>query len=462
MGVALWMLSRAEEFPAEFRASPYEREVARELRHFWVILRDAEGRVIWRLFGKRVLIKRNGDYLLEGVQEGYYYRHGEPWLKVQAERAEYEAQSRDVVVSGQVRVEALKEEMLFEAERVEWRQREQTLSCPQVKHLQYRQYRLETAGPIVYHLEGREVRCPQPLRVEGEGELLEAQSLTVNLREKVWRLMGPGRIVRWILAGSTLVALLPGGAKGQPAAPEQVQPKKRRVEIHYEKMVEWREEKGVMEGVVIALPEDEVTLYADRVEYDGKEEIAQATGHLRMVDPENVLTGKRILVYVKERRAVVEGEVRMVHTPKEAQKKEATPSEKKEKGERLQKYREEVTLLTCDRLEYFYRRPRKAIASGRVRFEQPRVGRFATAEKGYYFEETDTVRLVGNVKAQDEKGQTFAGPEIELGVKEEWVRAKGPGQIVLYVEEEEEETSPPPAQEGKPAPPPSEGEKKGE
>jgi lipopolysaccharide export system protein LptA len=465
MGLTLWLLRGSEELPPEFRATPYEQEVARELRRFRVSLRDAKGRLLWELFGERVLVKKNGDYLLEGVKEGYYYHNGERWLRVQAERATYQAATRNVTVEGRVQVESLKEEIRFEADRVEWRERDRLLRCPQVKTLVYRDYILRT-GRLLYHVDRRELECPDPLTAEGKGDQLEAMRLTANLKENTWRLFGPGRFVHWVVLGTTL-ALLPRPTEGQPAAPEKGQRRKVRVELHYEKLVHWDQEKGLglVEGVVLTVPEDEVTVYADRLEYDEKKDLARATGHLRLVDPENILTGKRILVYLKEGRAVIEGEVRLVHTPKEVQKAAAEgspevapatpeeaaqpPPEEGREKERIRKYREEVSILSCDRLEYFYRRPRKAVATGHIRLEQPRVGRFATAEQAFYFEETDTLRLVGNVRLQDEEGQSFTGPEIEIGVEKEWVRAKGPGHIVLYVEEEEtEETPPPPSGEG--------------
>lgn len=204
----------------------------------------------------------------------------------------------------------------------------------------------------------------------------------------------------------------------------------------------WWKEPGrigrLMGGVVIR--QGDTTIKVQEAEYNQEANTAAAAGGVTVTDPETQITAERLSVDMGAKKAVLEGSVRVVIRPKE---REAS-ADSSQKGLR-QKLREE-TVVTCGRLEYYYRQKR-AVADGGLKLVQGK--REFTAQKCLYFHKERTAVLTGGVQGVDEKGQTYRADVIKLVLKEddESVEAEGfHGTFKVRKAEGEQEVPPGPVQ----------------
>ncbi|MBI2300371.1 MAG: hypothetical protein HYU66_15735 [Armatimonadetes bacterium] len=278
----------------------------------------------------------------------------------------------------------------------------------------------------------------------------------------------------------------PGETPKEPAsiAPPAPPPERKRAFIHAlepgSRLKSGPDRSVVARGKIqMVIPDDEVIVYCTALDYSGEATgIATVTGDLRIetgkiVDkdgkstipnPENVLTGDIAYVFTKEKRAVVDGHVVVVHQPQEAAK---------EGGDEVEQAKHEKTTLTCDRLTYWYRKgDRKAVAQPLdpnqvIHFEQKT--RKGTAGKATFYdfakdqsETGDVLDLTGGVQAEDDKGQRLQAEVLRIYVDKEMLDGYNFSELVINLEEEEKnpnEPGKPPAVPGgeaapAPAPPP--------
>jgi lipopolysaccharide assembly outer membrane protein LptD (OstA) len=95
----------------------------------------------------------------------------------------------------------------------------------------------------------------------------------------------------------------------------------------------------------------------------------------------------------------------------------AAPKEDEDaKKDRLEKRVKEVTALTCDRLDYFYR-SKRAVAEGNLKVTQGK--RWLTGDQAIYYERYDTVVVNGHVRGEDEKGRTFEADNLKIDMNGE-------------------------------------------
>ncbi len=275
----------------------------------------------------------------------------------------------------------------------------------------------------------------------------------------------------------------PGDAKGakepEPAAKPKTTKDKRKAYLYVLDPNSVVKTKGPENSVVargklqMVIPDDEVILYCNAVDYTGETTgIATLTGDLKIVTgkiakkdgldviptPTNVITGDIAYVFTKEKRAVIDEHVVVVHYPKD----KAPPD-----ADRVQKAKYDVTTLYCDRLTYWYRKgDRKAVAqprlpATRIRFEQKT--RRGTAGMGTYYdfeegqsETGDVLDLVGGVSGEDDDGQVVEAEVCRLYLdldSSQWYNVK---RVVVNLDEEERspaEPGGPPSQPGGEKPP---------
>ncbi len=84
-------------------------------------------------------------------------------------------------------------------------------------------------------------------------------------------------------------------------------------------------------------------------------------------------------------------------------------SEKKQ--DRLERRLKEETILTADRMDYYYR-TKRAVAEGGLKVTQGK--RWLTGDQAIYYDRYDTVVVNGNVKGEDEKGRTFNADNLKI------------------------------------------------
>lgn len=189
----------------------------------------------------------------------------------------------------------------------------------------------------------------------------------------------------------------------------------------------------VLKGNVKFVQGDTVVT-ADNVDYRESTKTAKATGNLKITDPQCVGTGDVCTVNFQQKSALLTGNVRMTAKPKPKAEKPADADKVKPLSS---EWKDEI-VVTCDKIEYFYKEKR-AEASGNLKFVQKE--RVLTADAATYLGKEEIVKLVGNVKGKDDKDKhSFSAPKVTASLKEgaEWVEAeKATG--TFYVKDEEDE-----------------------
>lgn len=186
----------------------------------------------------------------------------------------------------------------------------------------------------------------------------------------------------------------------------------------------------------VKMRQGDTLLVADSVEYneDEKVQTAVATGNLRITDPQNDITGAKGTSYFREKRAVVDGNVKIVTKPKGGQAKTSKDGIKSN-------WKEPAT-ITCDKLEYLYK-GKVAKLSGNLKITQK--NRIVTADSALYQVKDELITLSGNVNGRDEKNQTFSSPsDVIVSLKEgdEWIEMKhAVGKFRVEIDEEDQGTA---------------------
>lgn len=193
----------------------------------------------------------------------------------------------------------------------------------------------------------------------------------------------------------------------------------------------------------VKMKQGDTVLNSDSVEYNQNEKVqtAVATGNLKITDPQNEITGEKGTTYFREKRAVVDGNVKILAKPRAGEAKDTNSM----KGN----WKEKAT-ITCDKLEYFYK-TKVATLTGNLKVVQK--GRVVFADSAVYDVKEEQVVLSGNVKGHDDKNQTFASQsDVKVSLKEgnEWIEMKhATGTFRVEIDEEEEPAETPKAPETK-------------
>ncbi|MGD8240844.1 MAG: LptA/OstA family protein, partial [Armatimonadota bacterium] len=137
------------------------------------------------------------------------------------------------------------------------------------------------------------------------------------------------------------------------------------------------ESRFLLEGNV-HLRQEDVNLFADVVTMDQGKETAEATGNLRVVDPENVIVGDFLAADFDEGRITLTGNVRLVHEETEAEDEgdaadanegEDPPAQDGDEPDADGGEPKKKTVVICDRLHYYYD-DKRAICVGNVVAQQ--------------------------------------------------------------------------------------------
>ncbi|MDW8104440.1 MAG: LptA/OstA family protein [Armatimonadota bacterium] len=366
---------------------------------------------LWQVRVHRADLSRDRQrWLLEGVQEAVLYDDGQPAWRLRAARAAYEGASRLLQVS---EAHLQGNPVRLYCSQATWRDQTRELQC---------------LGIIRGTLRDGEFTA-QSVRYLGGERRLVAEEVRLVMRTS-WE----------------PIAFLQTEPPKESANARQ--PRTRRVEIEFKRLEEQQGKTRIGEGLTIR--DGDTLMTADRAEQDIEAQVIRATGNLRVTDPRVDLTADRLIIELKEKRAVLEGNVQIFVKPKEPQ--EASAQAPEEETRSLKTEMREPVQITCDRAENLYQK--KVITlTGNLKMVQVLKEngktRTLTAQKAVYNSRTEQVQLIGEVRGVDEKGQELIAPEILVSVKEgdEWLRINQPGRMVILVEEEEETEEPP-------APPP--------
>ncbi|MEN6372653.1 MAG: LptA/OstA family protein [Armatimonadota bacterium] len=255
------------------------------------------------------------------------------------------------------------------------------------------------------------------------------------------------RFLKWtitILAVMAFAVIAVTLSIGAPDEVQQAKPKKESATIngdHWKVQGDDDARVYTITGNVVVKYQD-MTMTSDRAVYTKKTETVVAEGNFRIVDPENDITGTKGIAYLKDRKSIVDGNVRMITKPK--------GTDKAKSEESVQTQLHNPSTITCDKLEYLYKK-KIATADGNIKVTQK--NRVIVAQKAVYDVKQELLTLNGGVKATDEKGQTFTSPgTVKASLKEgsEWIEAdNGSATVEVNLDDETAgtEKTPPKPQE---------------
>ncbi|MCE5239065.1 hypothetical protein LLH23_11285 [bacterium] len=276
-------------------------------------------------------------------------------------------------------------------------------------------------------------------------------------------------------------------AEPKPAASQPQKKKQERLVVEWVDALSREGDIYHLRGHVVFARED-MKLYCDEADYDEKADTARARGHLRITDPNSVITGDLLDADFGKEIAVITGNVTVVTQKKinSAQGRAPTPSlEKPGKGgargkngganpaagqlasaitdkykrtskepEHFEDYWEKKSTTTCERLEYYYADDvKKMIATPRVKTVQE--DRTAWADTAVYEDLPRLLTLTGNVVVTTEKGDEMRCAKAVIWVDEDRFEAQGVSGVTLRKKkgEESKQPAPPAKPQEQPAPP---------
>lgn len=423
-----WCVHRLQQIDPFARLNPFYADAG--MGNVLVRFTDTEVRArqlaqpLWQMKVKQADLSRDRQrWMLDGVQEAVLYDDGKPAWRLTAAQAVYEGASRLLQVAD---VRLYSNPVRLTCSQAIWRDQTRELQC---------------MGIIQGSLRDGEFTA-QSLRYLGGEKRLVAEGVRLALRTSL-----------------EPVAFL----QAEPAKQNtgEKQSKTRRVEVEFKRLEEQQGKTRIGEGLVIR--DGDTVMTADRAEQDIEAQIIHATGNLRVTDPRVDLSADRLTIELKEKRAILEGNVKILVKPKESQEASAQPTSEETRS--LKTEMREPVQITCDRAENLYQKKIITLTGNLKMVQMLKENgktRTLTAQKAIYNSRTEQVQLVGDVHGVDEKGQELTAPEILVSVKEgdEWLKITQPGKMVILVEEEEEtaEESPSASQPTPPAPPPQQGQ----
>jgi lipopolysaccharide assembly outer membrane protein LptD (OstA) len=320
------------------------------------------------------------------------------------------------------------------------------------------------------------------------------------MQNRSWRKTGLWLILTLTFLGSAPLALpqpasnkpqptlspTPEKAKGPTTAASEAEAARKeedqRVRIEHADTLRYNGETKLyqLRGSVI-FSNKEMKLYCDSADYNEAKDSARATGHLRIVSPDAVCTGDLVEADFARKLIVLTGHVQIIAQRKRANKQpggdtqgqvarekggskttpvgangsnkppaaspEAAGGKQPASGEpgTMQDYAEKRTVITCERLEYYYADDvKQMIATPRVKAVQE--DKTLWADKAIYDEGPRQITLIDNVLVQTEKGDEMRCTKALISVDEDWMQAEN--MTGITTRREKGGTSKPPATGG--------------
>jgi len=251
-----------------------------------------------------------------------------------------------------------------------------------------------------------------------------------------------------LLLGSVFaLAQEPGAAPGATAPSEK---KSTKVQVKHAARLYYDATSKIyhLTGGVILVHED-LTMVADQCDYDDNNNTAQATGHLKITDPESTLTGDLVKADFDRKLVQITGNVTIVTQKKKEEAREEKPAgeggetrAEGEKGSSVAEYRQKKTTITCPQIDYYYADDKKqAVVHGPLKAVQE--DKTVYADKAFYDGIKDTVTLEGNIRLITAAGSEFRCPKATISLKDDSIQAEDVTGVAVE-EKKPEENKPPP------------------
>jgi len=464
VGWWFWLRSRPSEPSAAAKPSePPQLQPGITMEGVEGLILRREGRKTWELFVDIITLDKNQTQATaRGIRKAIYYdEKGKPLLWFSAQTLLYNANTGEVTLTGEIRVEARlpKDRMLVgRATQAVWHERKRLLEVwdaqGEVGETRFLVRRIRY-NPDTTVLEGLEQVVVFTPRTR-----LTCPMVRTNLTTRYLIALPPVQLT--VLAKGTPTPFLPVVFRkvAQSAPPKQPpkaekEKKERPVNFRTDKPVLRKPPRWLFEDVVITEEGEDYTITAKRAVYDEDSDVVTIEGGIRFEDPETLATAPKGEVDNKKKVAVFFGPVEVIVKPKkeEPQKPQAEqgggqtpaeqpqpgqPKEQKKEGIR-ERVRKEGGKMICERAEYHYRE-RRVVATGNVRFEQE--GRYkGKADKATYLTRDEVLTLEGNVVVEDlRKGHQAECPKVVVNLRTDEVEISPPVRMRLIVREKEEET----------------------
>jgi lipopolysaccharide export system protein LptA len=182
--------------------------------------------------------------------------------------------------------------------------------------------------------------------------------------------------------------------------------------------------------------EKDVKLYCDEATYNKTDDTAACAGNLKVVDPDNTITGQMMNADFGAEIVDIQGTVKIITT--------RGPKEKTENGEDKKR----TTTINCDKVHYIYTNgKRHAVATGNLTAVQE--DKTATADRAEYDIERDVIVLTGPIKITWQNGDWCECTKAAISVGDEAVEdMEGFRGIFSREKKNEAEAKPAPATGG--------------
>jgi len=221
----------------------------------------------------------------------------------------------------------------------------------------------------------------------------------------------------WPIIGCFLLSIAVAAAPQPPGiAKNDQESSSSAVVVEKLKSARYDNKKGIawLEEAVIV--HEGSRMAADRIELNTRKSLGTASGHVRFEGERAKVSSDSARADFRGRRAVFEKDV---HFVTELPATDTTPAQK--------------TTMVCAELEYFYRQ-RKGVATGPVRIEQ--ADQRASGDAAIYDGEAETFTIMGSVKVENDRGETFECVKATLSLKDDTIDLEGPGKAQFLMEEE--------------------------
>lgn len=204
------------------------------------------------------------------------------------------------------------------------------------------------------------------------------------------------------------VALPPASTPPPPSSSVSDSEEKSRVQISSDHLSGDDNKKMFRFWGNVNIHQNDGLLTSDEAVYNSKTKEAYASSNVKFTRPGTVITSDKVTVYYEEKRGIWEGNVHIVQ-------------EKNKKGD--EPIKGGPVNLYCDSLEFFWEKPRKGIADGKVKVDQN--DKHVSCDKATYTEDPQTIVMENNVKLERDDGSWMTCDKMTLHVKEETVEGDG-------------------------------------
>ncbi len=172
----------------------------------------------------------------------------------------------------------------------------------------------------------------------------------------------------------------------------------------------------------VILTTEDIIIKAKEILYNTDTEIANLKGDLEFKQTGTEITGEEAIIYLKEKKIILEKNIKMVQEKKEI---------KRETG--LKEHLKEYIFLFGNKVEYDYEK-KEGRMTGNVKVEQE--DGFASGDSAEYYDKEEIIIVSGNVKLDKKDGDKLKCNKATIYLKDDTLEVEGNVEGKFKVEEE--------------------------